>query len=443
MEVQPTISQNKAVRGKLFYLTDDPFLNSPEDCAVYEPDGLLICEGGEIKSVGSYSSLKGEVSDGTVIEHYPEYIIIPGFIDAHIHYPQAEVIGSYGEQLLQWLQKYTFPTEGRFLDRETADRIAEFFIAELLRNGTTTASVFCTVHPHSADALFAAASQVNMRISGGKVMMDRNAPDYLLDTAQSSYDDTKALIDRWHNQGRAIYCVTPRFAITSTPEQLVMAADLFHQHDGVLLQSHISENLSEITYVHELFPERKSYADVYHHYGLLGERAIYGHAVHFTEDDYQLFYETGSSISHCPTSNLFIGSGLFDLQQAKRADRPIRVGLATDVGGGTSYSMLQTLGEAYKVAQLQGYSMSAIHGFYLATLGSARSLHLDDRIGTFAPGYEADFVVLDPGATPLLQLRTSITESIEELLFVLMTIGDDRAVKATYVAGEKVYQRTI
>lgn len=436
-----TTPTRRALRGSLFYLTDDPFLNPPDDCTVYESDGLLIIEDGHIVAVGAYSTLKDQLTDDTPLEHYPQQLIMPGFIDAHIHYPQVEIIGSYGKQLLEWLQKYTFPAEGKFHDRAHADEIAQFFVQELLRNGTTSANVFCTVAPESVDALFTAAADVNMRIAAGKVMMDRNAPEYLLDTPQSSYDDSKALLERWHNNGRALYTVTPRFAITSTPEQLDQAAALWHAYDDVLLQSHISENIQEIATVKELFPQHETYTDVYVHHNLLGERAIYGHAIHMSEREFQQFHETGTTIAHCPTSNTFIGSGLFNMQSATQAERPVRVGLATDVGGGTSFSMLQTLGEAYKVQQLRDYSLHPIHGFYLATLGAARSLYLDDRIGTFAAGYEADIVVLDPQATPLMQLRTSSCETIDELLFVLMTLGDDRTIEATYLAGEKVHTR--
>ncbi len=429
-----------ALRGSLYYAVKNPFLHDPSECAVYESDGVLLIDDGQIVEVGAYDSLRERLHD-VPVTHYPDELIVPGFIDAHLHFPQVEIIGSYGEQLLEWLNTYTFPAEGRFHDPEHAARIAEFFVKELLRNGTTSASVFCTVAPESVDALFRVAQRYNMRLSAGKCMMNRNAPDYLTDTAQSSYDESKALIDRWHKKERLIYCVTPRFAITSTREQLEMTSALFHAYDDVLLQSHISENLKEIETVKELFPEHATYTDVYDHYGLLDERTIYGHAIHMSEAEFRRFHETGATIAHCPTSNTFIGSGLFNLQAATDTARSVRVGLGTDIGGGTSFSMLQTLGEAYKVQQLRGHTLSAVQGFYLATLGSAEALYLEDTIGTFAPGYEADITILDPHATPLLDLRSDVCETIDELLFVLMTIGDDRAVKATYLAGEKAYSR--
>jgi guanine deaminase len=429
-----------ALRGALYYCVNNPFLYDPAECAVYESDGVLLIDNGQIEAVGAYDALRDRLDD-VPVTHYPDELIVPGFIDAHLHFPQVEIIGSYGEQLLEWLNKYTFPAEGRFRDRDHADRIAEFFIQELLRNGTTAASVFCTVAPESVNALFTVAERYNMRLSAGKNMMNRNAPDYLTDTVQSSYDDSKTLLERWHNRGRLLYCVTPRFAITSTAEQLEAASALFHEYDDVLLQSHISENLKEIETVKGLFPEHATYTDVYDHFNLLDERTIYGHAIHMSDDEFRRFHETGATIAHCPTSNTFIGSGLFNLLAATDSARPVRVGLGTDIGGGTSFSMLQTLGEAYKVQQLRGDNLGAMQGFYLATLGSAESLYLDDRIGTFAPGYEADITILDPKATSLLALRSERCDTIDELLFVLMTIGDDRAVKATYIAGEKAYSR--
>lgn len=430
-----------ALRGQLLYFVDDPFLSDPEASLIYERDGLLLMEGGLIRAVGPASALLPTLPEGTAIHHEAEHLILPGFIDAHVHYSQLAIIGSYGEQLLTWLNKYTFPAERRFQDAQHAAEIAQAFIDALLRNGTTAASVFCTVHPQSVSALFEAAERLNMRLSAGKVLMDRNAPEGLLDTPQRAYDESRALIDRWHQRGRALYCVTPRFAITSTPAQLEVAASLYHETPGALLQSHVSENVQEIDTVRQLFPQRADYVDVYAHYGLLGPRTIYGHGVHFTEADWRRFHEAGAAIAHCPTSNFFIGSGLFDISAAKNSARPVRVGLATDVGGGTSFSMLRTLAEAYKMAQLRGYPLSAREGFYLATLGSARALYLDDIIGTFAPGMEADAILIDPHATPLLAKRMQSAQTLDERLFVLMTLGDDRVIRATYVAGKRVYQR--
>ena len=320
-------------------------------------------------------------------------------------------------------------------------RIASFFIAELLRNGTTAASVFCTSAPGSVDAIFDAARQLNMLILAGKVMMDRHAPAALLDSAQSSYDDSKALIERWHGQGRCLYTLTPRFALTSSPEQLAMAGALMREHADVRLQSHISEHEAEVARARELYPQRKDYTDIYDHFGLLNARAIYGHGIYLSEDELQRFHASGAKIAHCPTSNFFVGSGLFDIACIKATSRPVTVGLGTDVGGGTSFSMLQTMSEAYKMAQLRGISLTAAQCFYLSTLGSAEALGIADRVGTLGEGYDADIVVLDPRATPLLALRSAVAESLDELLFAMMICADDRAIEATYVAGEAVFQR--
>ena len=430
-----------ALRGTIFYLRDDPFLNPPDTCAVHESDGIVLIENGKISVVGAAREILPLIPEHTLVRHYPQSILIPGFVDAHIHYPQVEIIGSYGTQLLEWLNKYTFPTEAKFNDAEHARRIAEFFIRELQRNGTTAASVFCTSAPGSVDAVFQVAQQENMLIQAGKMMMDCHAPDTILDSAQSSYDDSKALIERWHKRGRCMYTVTPRFALTSSSEQLEMAGALMREYSDVRLQSHISENQAEVARALDLYPERKSYTDIYEHYGLLDERAIYGHGIHLSEDELCRFHETGARIAHCPTSNFFIGSGLFDIARTKAETRPVTVGLGTDVGGGTSFSLLQTMSEAYKMAQLRGISVTAVQLFYLATLGSAQALGIADRVGTLQVGYAADVVVLDPQATPLLELRSNVAETIDELLFALMICGDDRAIEATYVAGEAVYQR--
>lgn len=431
-----------AIRGQLFYIVDDPFLNDYEDCVRFESDGMIIIEDGRIKAVGATTKVAPELPDGAVITHYPNSIIMPGFIDAHIHYPQVEIIGSYGTQLLEWLNKYTFPTEAKFDDEQHAYNIAEFFVQELKRNGTTSASVFCTSAPESVDAIFQSAQEDNMLILAGKMMMDRGALKSILDTAQSSYDDSKALINKWHNKGRAIYTVSPRFALTSTPEQLEMARALMAEFDDVRLQTHISENKAEIARAMELFPNNKNYTDIYDQYDLLEGRAIYGHAIHMSEEELRRFHETGATIAHCPTSNFFIGSGLFDIAAVKQDTRPVKLGLGTDVGGGTSFSMLQTMSEMYKMAQLRGISVTAVQSFYLATLGSATALGIEDRVGTFKVGHDADIIVIDPRATPLLNLRTNVADSLDELLFVLMICGDDRVIESTYIAGKEVYERT-
>lgn len=430
-----------ALRGAIYSLTDDPFLNATEDCVVYESDGIIWIQDGRIRAVGGYRTVIDQLPDEVAIHHYPDSILLPGFIDAHIHYPQVEIIGAYGTQLLEWLNTYTFPTEAKFDDPAHAARIAEFFIAELQRNGTTAASVFCTSAPGSVDAIFETAQAENMLLLAGVMMMDCHAPDNILDTAQTSYDDSKALIERWHKRGRCLYSVTPRFALTSSPQQLELAGALMREHTDVRLQSHISENRAEVARARELYPERANYTDIYDHYGLLDERAIYGHAIHLSEGELRRFHETGAKIAHCPTSNFFIGSGLFDIAKTRDAARPITVGLGTDIGAGTSFFMLQTMSEAYKMAHLRGISVTAAQSYYLATLGSAQTLGIDDRVGKLQPGYAADIAVLDPRATPLLELRADVAESIDELLFALMICADDRAIAATYVAGELAHER--
>lgn len=408
--------------------------------ADYFADGILVVENQTIKQVGHASELLSQV-DGASLKDLTGKLIMPGFIDTHIHYPQVDVIASYGEQLLDWLNNYTFPTELQFKDKAFASETANFFLDELLKNGTTTALVFGTVFKESVDAFFEASQARNTRMICGKVMMDRNAPEGLCDTPQSSFDDSQALIDQWHENGRQLYAITPRFAITSTREQLEKAGELVKNNPSVYMQTHLSENKAEIAFVKELFPERKSYLDVYDHYGLLGPRSVFAHGVHLDETDYQRLSETQSSISFCPTSNLFLGSGLFSLEDSKKFNVPVSV--ATDVGGGTSFSMLQTLNEAYKICQLNNYSLAPLEGFYMMTLGNAKTLKLDDKIGNFASGKEADFVVIDLQGTPLMARKQAKCRTLEETLFSLMMLGDDRAISETFVAGRSVYKKPV
>ncbi|ANW18725.1 guanine deaminase [Streptomyces clavuligerus] len=430
-----------AVRGPLVWFRDDPFLHDRDESFVHIEDGLLICADGRITAAGPYSALRERLPAGTVPVHYPDQVIVPGFVDTHVHYVQTGIIAAFGSQLIDWLNHYTFVEEQRFSDAGYARRIASGFCDELLRNGTTTALTFCAVYPQSVDALFEEASRRNMRIAAGKVLMDRNAPDALLDTAETGYADSKALIARWHGTGRNLYAITPRFAPTSTPAQLEAAGALRREHPGVLTQTHVSENTGEISWVRSLFPERRGYLDVYDHYGLLGPRTVLAHGVHLTGRERDRCAETGTAVSHCPTSNLFLGSGLFHLHDAKDPRRPMLVGLGTDIGAGTSFSLLATMNEAYKVAELGNYPLDAVKSFYLATLGGAQAMGIADRVGSLEPGHEADFVVLDPRATPLLAERASRVGDIEELLFVLAVMGDDRTVRATYVAGALAHDR--
>jgi len=440
--MEPTSGEKvTALRGTIVTCRDDPFLTDPGQAFTSERDGIVVCRNGVIEQVGPAVEMMRSLPAGTPVTHHEGCLIAPGFIDTHVHYVQTGIIGSYGEQLLDWLDRYAFPAEIAFKDPAHAAAMARVFCDELLRNGTTTALVFCAVYPESVDALFAEAERRSMRLIAGKVLMDRNAPEELCDTAQQGYDDSKALIVRWHGRGRALYAITPRFAGTSTPAQLDAAGTLWREHPGVLVQTHISENRREIEWTAELFPERKNYLDIYDYHGLIGKRAVLAHGVHLSENEICRCHESGAAIAHCPTSNLFLGSGLFQMSPLKDAKRPVEVGLGTDVGGGTSFSLLATMGAAYEIAQLNGHALSAVHAFYLATLGGARALGLEDRIGSIARGREADLIVLDPRATPLLALRIQRAESIEDQLFALMMLGDDRSVAATYIAGELAHAR--
>ncbi|MDH4559993.1 guanine deaminase [Pseudomonas sp. BN411] len=428
-----------AYRSAILHSIADPALVGVEQSYQYFEDGLLVVEDGRIKALGEAKSLLPGLDAGVEVHEYRDALITPGFIDTHIHFPQTGMIASYGEQLLDWLNTYTFPTEKQFADKAHAADVAGIFIKELLRNGTTTALVFGTVHKESVDAFFEAAQALDLRMIAGKVLMDRNAPDYLTDTAESGYADSKELIERWHGKGRLHYAVTPRFAPTSTPEQLELAGKLYAEYPGLYMHTHLSENRKEIEWVKELFPERKGYLDVYDHYKLIGERSVFAHGVHLCDDECKRLAETGSAVAFCPTSNLFLGSGLFDLQ--KLEEHGVRVGLGTDVGAGTSFSQLQSLNEAYKVMQLQGKKLDPFKSLYLATLGGARSLYLDDKIGNFQTGKDADFVVLDYKATPLLDYRMQQAKSLPERLFALTILGDDRTVKETFAAGRSVHKR--
>jgi guanine deaminase len=426
-----------AIRGPALTFTGDPFVDGVNATMRYESDAIVGMTGGEITHFGPAGSVERTLPPGTPVKEYgKDSLILPGFIDCHVHYPQTQIIGAYGEQLLDWLNKYTFVAEQQFADLSHARAVAEIFLDECLRNGTTTVATFCTVHAHSVDAFFEAAEKRGMRTIAGKVLMDRHAPDALRDTAQRGYDESKALIHRWHGRGRALYAVTPRFAPTSTVEQMELAGALWNENPGTYLQSHVAENRDEVAYARSIYPERSGYLDIYDHYGQLGPRAIYGHGIWLSEPELQLMHESGTAIAHCPTSNMFLGSGLFDLRTAKHAGRPVRVGLATDVGAGTTLSMLRTMGAAYQVAQLGGGSLSAPQAFYLATRGAAQALYLEDRIGSIAVGMEADLIVLDTKSTPLIASRMQHCSGLHEMLFLQLTMADERAVASRIVGGQ-------
>jgi guanine deaminase len=424
----------QAFRASLLHFTADPAV-SP-DAHRWHEDGLLVVENGKVNAAGDYAALHTSLPPGTPVTDYRGKLITPGFIDTHVHYPQTDMIASPAPGLLPWLDNFTFPTERRFDNPVHARAVAEFFLDELLRCGTTTALVYCTVHPQSADAFFEASSARGLRMAAGKVLMDRHCPGFLQDCAETGGRDSEDLIRRWHGKGRNLYALTPRFAPTSTEAQLQVAGELARAYPDVYIQTHVSENQDECRWAMELFPGARSYLDVYDRYGLLRPRAVYGHCIWLDEHDRARMAATGAAAAVCPTSNLFLGSGLFDFAKADAAG--MLLSLATDVGAGTSFSMLQTMNEAYKVARLQGSYLPALRMFYLATLGAARSLRLEGVIGSFAAGVEADFIVLDPKATPLLARRTSHCGSLEELLFALALLGDDRAVAASYAQGRLV-----
>jgi guanine deaminase len=431
-----------AIRGPLLTFTGDPFQRGVGETLRYEPDAIVAMTAGRIARVGPAQEVRPHLPPGThLLDYGKDALITAGFIDCHVHFPQTQIIGSGGEQLIDWLNRYTFVAEQQFADRKHAHAVAKVFLRESLRNGVTTSAVHCTVHPQSVDALFEEAEKLGLRTIAGKVLMDRNAPSELLDTARTGYDESKALLRRWHGRGRLMYAITPRFAATSTPEQLEAAGALKAEHPDCFVQSHVAENRREVAWIGTLFPERKGYLDVYDHYGLLGRRAIYGHGIWLTEAELRRCHDTGTAIAHCPTSNFFLGSGYLDVGNTVEPARPVRVGLATDVGAGTSFSMLQTMNEAYKAAQLHGRALPAAHAFYLATRGAAHALYLEDTIGSVAQGMEADLVVLDLKSTPLIDFRMRHAENLDQVLSIQMTLADDRAVRATYVAGRKVYQR--
>jgi guanine deaminase len=430
-----------ALRGRTLSFCDDPFRVGPAAAVRANDDGAVVVADGRIVEVGpAHETLARH--PGVAVETYgADALIMAGFVDSHAHYPQMEVIGSYGEQLLEWLNVYTFPAETKYSDSHYARAEADAYLDVCLANGVTTASVYCATYPTSVDALFEGALARGMRMAAGKNLMDRFAPSALCDTAETGYRDSKALIEKWHGRGRLSYAVTPRFAITSSPEQLEAAGALWREHPTTLMQTHMSENLAEIAWARELYPDAPDYLGAYERYGLIGEGANFGHCVHLTEREIARLTETGSGVSHCPTSNAFIGSGLFDMQGLRDCATPLRVGLATDIGGGSSMSMFDTMKAAYEVAQLRGYSLHPVKAFWLATQGSADVLRVADRIGNLAAGYEADMIVLDLKSTPLIAHRMRTANDLFEALFVQMILADDRAVRATYVAGRKLHDR--
>ena len=425
----------QAFRSSILHCLSDPGEQSRASSIEYFDDGLLIVDDGAVRELGDAGSLLPQLGDDVRVTDYRGRLIVPGFVDCHVHFPQLDIIASYGEQLLDWLHRYAYPAEARFADPEYAHEVADVFVRQLLANGTTTALVFGTVHPHSADAIFEAAAGRDMRLVAGKVLMDCNCPEELRDDAESGYADSRKLIEKWHGRGRLGYAITPRFALTSTAEQLRAAGRLGREYPDAWIHTHLAENMDEVKQIARLFPDRSSYLDVYDHFGLLRERSVFAHCLHMSDADRAVMAKKGGAAAFCPTSNLFLGSGLFDLSAIRAAH--VRCGLGTDVGGGTSLSLLRTASEAYKVLHLQEHALPATRALFLATLGAAEALYLDDRIGNFLAGKEADFVVLDPGASELTARRTAMVDSIEEKLFALLMLADDRHVAATFLRGKR------
>jgi len=430
-------NQNEHVqgfRGQILYFTDNPSVNP--DAVHWHSDGILIVKDGLIVEVCDFLSDWKERFPNLEIQHFPEKIIMPGFIDAHTHYPQTEMIASPADGLLPWLEQYTFPTEAKFQDFKHATRVASFFLDQLIDSGTTTAMVFGTVHRSSIDAFFEESSKRQMRMIAGKAIMDRNCPAYLRDTAETAVIDSEALIQQWHGKQRQLYALTPRFAPSCSPQQLHLVGELAEAYQDVYLQSHVAENTTECKWALELFPHARSYLDIYDKFKLLRPKSMYGHGIWLDDEDRARLADTGAAVAHCPTSNLFLGSGLFPLHKTEQAG--VHIALATDVGAGSSFSMLHTMNEAYKIARMSGHHLSAHHMFYLATLGAAKSLNLSDKIGSFQAGCEADFIILDKQATPILACKTQNANSLEELLFAFALLGDDRSVYASFVLGKRL-----
>jgi len=430
------LAQPRAHRGAILHFRSDPGAADDPGSFEFLEDGLLVTRDGRIAAIGPAQELLPNLPADLEVVGHADSILVPGFVDTHIHYPQTDVIGSGGRQLLDWLQDYTFPAERRFSDPVYARGVAELFLDELVRNGTTTAMVFCTVHRASVDAFFQSAAARSMRMVAGKILMDRNSPEYLRDSVATGEHDSRELIQKWHGHERLSYAITPRSAITSSEAQLQSAGQLAKEFPDALIQTHVAENLEEIAWVKQLFPQARSYLDVYDSYGLIRDRAIYAHCIHLDQADRARMAQSGAAAAFCPSSNLYLGSGLFDIAAADASGMPFSI--ATDVGGGNNFSMLRTLGDAYKIAQLSHQHLSPLRAFYLATLGGARALGLDGQIGRFAVGAEADFIVLNLRATPLIARRTAQSRTLAEKLLVLMALGDDRVVSHTYVLGREV-----
>lgn len=437
-------SKIKGIRGEILTFKNDPFFYPENECMTHFTDGLIVITDGKIEAVGEYEELKDKYPQLSHIETYENSVIMPGFIDCHVHYVQSPMVASPGDTLLDWLNQYTFPTEGKFSDKNYASEVAEIFLQQLLKKGTTTANVFATTYKCSVDALFEASEKYNTRMICGKVLQDRNLPVYLQDkSAEESVIASEELLVKWHKKGRQLYSICPRFAPTSTPLQLKLAGELYNKYKdiGVYMHTHLDESEAEIEWVRDLFPKAKNYTGVYASYGLLGRRSIFAHCCKVKEDEWEMLHTNKCGVAHCPSSNLFLGDSEFKFWEARDSKHPCNVGIGTDIGGGTSFSILHQLSEAYKVAMLCDRCLSVSRGLYMATRGGAETLGLEDTIGSISPGFEADLVVLDLSPDNFIAWRQQYAKTLLEKVFVLQTLAPDNLVKATYVAGEKVYQR--
>ncbi len=434
----------KGIRGEILTFKADPFINDPEQCYDHLEDGLIIIQDGIILEVGNFCEVCEYYPELNDIDHYSDSIIMPGFIDCHIHYVQSPIIGSFGETLLEWLEQYTFPMESKYRDKEFSDNVAKIFFRQILEQGTTTANVFSTTFEESVDAFFEESQRYNTRMISGKVLQDRNLPEVLRDPdTDESIEITEKLLKKWHNNGRQLYAIIPRFAPTSTNRQMELAGNLYQKYkdEGVYLHSHLNEAEEEIDWVKQLFPESANYTELYNSFKMMDNRSVYAHCCLMKEEEWQLMHDSGSAAAHCPSSNLFLGDGEFKYWEAKDIKRPVKMGIATDVGGGTNFSILRQLNEAYKVAMLKKKNIDALKCFYLATRGGAQALDLENKIGSLAPGYEADIAVIDLKATEFIEWRLKFTDTLFEKLFVLISLALDNMNKATYVAGKKVFDR--
>lgn len=421
--------------GQTLSFTGNPWYMPPTEAVQHIRHGAVLVEAGKIIAVGAAATLQAANPEAEITDH-GDSLLTAGFVDSHTHFSQTAIIASWGKRLIDWLNTYTFPEETRFVDPAYANQVAETYLDLNLSNGITTACAYCTIHPASVNAYFEASQKRGMRMLGGKVMMDRNAPESLRDTAQSSYDDSKALLQNWQGKGRLSYVITPRFAPTSTPEQLEAAGALWAESPDCLMQTHLSEQHEEIAWVKELFPAQEDYLAVYEHFGLLGPGAVLGHSIYLSDREWGAIRDAGASIAHCPTSNAFIGSGLF--HAARSHAEGIRTGLATDVGGGSSFSMLRTMASAYEIGQLRGNALHPARLLYMATQGSADALHIGDKVGNLEAGREADIVVLNLASTSVIEQRSKRAEDLWEQIFPTIILGDDRAVEAVYIAGAPV-----